>query len=414
MLAKISPKQDYQILFFLCWFAYFSAYIGRLNYSAALPAILNENYFAMGPLGIIATVFFLTYGLGQLINGILGDYFPPEKMIFSGLLISAFSNLLMIWQQSLIVMIIFWGINGFAQSMIWSPMMRFFCLYIADKSYRDKSIINMSTAVAMGTLGAYSLSGLVLSFFPWQGIFIASGLWLLAAAVLWKIISSYLTNRLPKMLPSQNPQEETVMLGRKFFCTLPFALIVFTVMIQGIIKDGLTNWTPVYFQEIFCLDAAKAVFITMLLPVFNLIGVYFSAWLNKKSRNELKTAVWLFSLAVLCLALLYLVNKPCPYLAAVLLAAVSALTLGINTMLISLYPLNYAKEGKVSTITGLLNACGYLAAALGCLFIGYGAEKWGWNDIILLLLGGNVLAVLALSIVRRDNIYKRQKSPLST
>lgn len=42
-MRKIENSRDAQLLFLLCWFAYFTSYIGRLNYSSAMTAMIQED-----------------------------------------------------------------------------------------------------------------------------------------------------------------------------------------------------------------------------------------------------------------------------------------------------------------------------------------------------------------------------------
>lgn len=62
-----------KLLFWLCWIAYFSTYIGRLNYSASLMGIILSEGFSKGQAGMIGTAFFFAYGAGQFVSGFLGD-----------------------------------------------------------------------------------------------------------------------------------------------------------------------------------------------------------------------------------------------------------------------------------------------------------------------------------------------------
>lgn len=64
-------------LFLLCWFAYFSAYLGRLNYSVALAGMVESDLFTKSDAGLIGMAYFLMYGFGQIISGFLGDRVSP-------------------------------------------------------------------------------------------------------------------------------------------------------------------------------------------------------------------------------------------------------------------------------------------------------------------------------------------------
>lgn len=86
-MRKIDNSRDAQLLFLLCWFAYFTSYIGRLNYSSAMTAMIQEAVLTKSQAGFISMVYFFAYGIGQFCNGMLGDRFHPGKMIFVGLAI---------------------------------------------------------------------------------------------------------------------------------------------------------------------------------------------------------------------------------------------------------------------------------------------------------------------------------------
>ena len=118
----LSSKQTQQVA--IMWGTYAAFYLGRLNLSPALPAIAATLGLGMGKVGILGTIFFWTYAIGQIINGQLGSIVRPQWMIFSGLLLVAIANIGFAFQTSLVLMAILWGINGFAQSMGWGPMLR--------------------------------------------------------------------------------------------------------------------------------------------------------------------------------------------------------------------------------------------------------------------------------------------------
>lgn len=65
--------------FVACWAAYCASYLGRINYTAALTAIVADGVFSKSHAGFIGTVYFFCYGAGQIFSGILGDRVSPYK-----------------------------------------------------------------------------------------------------------------------------------------------------------------------------------------------------------------------------------------------------------------------------------------------------------------------------------------------
>ena len=75
--GSITNVKTMKTLFLLCWFAYVCTYLGRLNYSACLIEIVATEGWTKGQAGLIATGFFTTYGLGQLVSGYIGESLSP-------------------------------------------------------------------------------------------------------------------------------------------------------------------------------------------------------------------------------------------------------------------------------------------------------------------------------------------------
>jgi OPA family glycerol-3-phosphate transporter-like MFS transporter len=107
------------LIFIACFAAYSASYMGRMNFSAALPEIITSGLFTKPQAGIIGSAFFCVYGACQIINGFLGDKISPFKMIITGTFLSGVANTLMTFCTSNVSMAIVWGFNGFALSLLW-------------------------------------------------------------------------------------------------------------------------------------------------------------------------------------------------------------------------------------------------------------------------------------------------------
>ena len=150
-MRRIESPKVARLLFLLCWFAYFTSYIGRLNYSSAMTAMIQEAVLTKSQAGFISMVYFFAYGIGQFCNGMLGDRFHPGKMIFTGLAIAAGANLCMGFVSGFGAMAVVWGINGYAQAMIWPPVIRIFAEMVS-REQKMKFCVNIVSSQVVGTL----------------------------------------------------------------------------------------------------------------------------------------------------------------------------------------------------------------------------------------------------------------------
>ena len=170
-------------------------------------------------------------------------------------------------------------------------------------------------------------------------------------------------------------------------------------MLHGGLKDGVTSWVPSMIQSNFGASPAFAAAVSMALPLVNLTGAYGAGWLDRRVfRNEVKTSAALFAGALACLLVLPAAVKHSLPLSVALLAATTALMLGINTMFINVMPVRAGRRAGAAFLSGSLNAITYLGAAIATWGIGAAAQGFGWGAVLVLwaVMAGTALAVCLL------------------
>ena len=391
-MRRIESPKVAQLLFLLCWFAYFTSYIGRLNYSSAMTAMIQETVLTKSQAGFVSMVYFFAYGIGQLCNGILGDKFHPGKMIFTGLAIAAGANLCMGFVGGFGAMAVVWGINGYAQAMIWPPIIRIFAEMVS-KEQKMKFCVDIVSSQVLGTLASYLLAAGVMWLIGWRAAFGAAAICLGVMAVVWITGFGKIENcgKDPEKATadvdrSENKEytdEKTVDVGKQAWLGSGILMVLFPVIIHGMLKDGVTTWVPTYITETFFTSPAFSILVTTVLPVVNLTGAYVAQYLYKKCKNqEAAAAVWLFLIAVLALAGIWIGKDTSMILTVVLFAVTTASMMGVNTLFVNLFPLRYEAMGKVSTVSGFMNCMAYVGTAVSTFTIGVLVEQRGWNVTI--------------------------------
>lgn len=405
MNDKIEEPRIAQRLFLLCWMVYFSAYLGRLNYSSAMTVMIRDLIITKSQAGFISMIYFFAYGIGQLINGFIGDRLNSKKMITYGLTVSAIMNLLMSLSRNFLVMSIVWCINGYAQSMIWPPIIRIFSERLEMKS-KLKYSVDIASSQPAGTLASYLLSVAILSFFNWQYVFFAAGILLLIVVFIWnsgyRTIEKYLGILDGKMKENDTDgfEKSTAnapkqMNFKGLICGSGILMFVIPIFVHGILKDGVVSWVPTYISETFHVDASISILLTTLIPLINLSGAYMGRYIFIKMKNdEVKAAIFFFAVAVSMLSVLYLFGNRYIILTALILSVITASMMAINTLLISLYPLRFEKQGRVATVSGFLNAMAYLGTALSTFTIGILVQNKGWNGTILSWIFVTIIALI--------------------
>ena len=85
-MKKLYTHHSIYLLFAVCWLSYFSAYLGRLNFTACIAAINEAENLSKLELGRVSSAFFVCYGGAQLFSGLLADRLRPRLLVAVGLL----------------------------------------------------------------------------------------------------------------------------------------------------------------------------------------------------------------------------------------------------------------------------------------------------------------------------------------
>lgn len=414
-----------KFLFVLCWIAYAFNYIGRYNYSACMSSMIADGVIPNAGSGVISALFLVSYGGGQFVNGIFGDKISPKYMIGTGLALSAIANFLMGFSHSFVFSCVIWCFNGYACSMLWSPIIRLFAEFmIAKQSMR--AVLDISTAIPAGSLMAFGVSALLLKLFTWRRVFVGCAFIVAFAALLWFVGCSTPKMReyLSKIVDVKTKIGEgncraqesggKSKNGANGVAILLATGVVFTiaaVFCNGLIKESVTQFVPKYLSDVFSVTGSAAAAVTMILPIVNIAGAYAArAVMIKAKNNEFAAAGILFAVSTVSSVLLNYTEKSGIVLAVLLIAVTTSTMLGVNTLLLSYIPLSYSRVGLSSSLTGVLDALAYIASALAAFVFGEISNMSGWGTVTI--LWGIIGTVGILICIAEVPIWAKSKDRL--
>lgn len=396
----LKSNKKSKLLVAALWLVYAASYFIRTCYAAAIAPIVNDGHFNKGEIGLVGTAFFICYGVGQLISGLIGDKVNPFFMIVFGAAAGGLCCFLMPLADSFVLMLIIWGINGFFQSMLWSPILRIFSETI-DKSLSKKAILNISLSLPVGTVCAYLISTFIIKYSGWQLVFVCGGIVIVLSAIflLWTLAyakKDFVKARL--QLAEVNNHSETTN-SRKSLVGLAVLSGLFVIVVpsflHGMMRDGITNWVPTMITELYGVSPSFSVFLTIVLPIFNSFGAYAVVPLYKKlGENEMKTAAVIAIMALAPLLLLLFMNRLPVYVIIVLLALTTSVMYALNYLIISLIPVRFSKYSFTSGVSGILNSAAHIGCAVSSYGFGAVAEKAGWNAVIIVWIAAALMTAL--------------------
>ena len=370
---------------------YFASYICRVNYAAVLAEIIQALSVSKSAASIAITGAFITYGVGQISSGFLGDKIPARWVIFTGLSGSALCNVLTGLSGNISVMTVIWCVNGFFQSMIWPPLIMLLARNLKGEDYKRGSVIVIGGS-SLATIMIYLVAPLLIRLGGYTTVFYASALITFVIAVIWIVLSRNI--EISGETAAQTAELKT---GNLFGLMARSGLIpIFVVIVSmGTLRDGITTWLPVYINQVYHLDTSTSILSSVILPIFTVVCLLIASRLHRRVPNELSASVIIWAAALAASAVL-LLTKDSVRLAAVMMTAFMVGCMhGINFMLISHMPDRFVKYRWLSTISGIVNSFTYVGSALSAYGFAYLTEKSGWTAT---LISWCVICVIGLAI----------------
>lgn len=398
-----------KILSLLCPLIYFASYMTRKNYSIVMADIIISEGISNADASLAATLSLVSYGIGQIISGILGDRFKPQNIILCGLSLTTAMNLAMPLTDDFTLRSIIWFINGFAQSMLWPPLVRIMAETMDSKTY-NRVCTNVNVAGISGTVLLYiTASAIWIKYFNWKYVFFSSALVSGVIAVIWVIGFSKATkgtDLFRSVKGKEKGEKKQNTLSAKALLMSGFLLIAIAIICQGALRDGITDWVPTFIINTFSLESGSAILKSVIIPVFSVISVKLVGIINGKFvKDEVKAGTITFLAGALGCLLLLFIYKENQYVTLILAALITCFMHGVNYFLICIVPARFEKYNAVSTMSGIINSLTYVGSAAATYGFGAVSDNFGWNTVLVSWVAvaviGTVTALLAIKPWRR-------------
>ncbi|MBO5853061.1 MAG: MFS transporter [Clostridia bacterium] len=359
---------------------YFFSYAMRLDYSASLVAIVNDLNVSNTVASAAITGSLITYGIGQILFGFIGDRLSPIKIISFAMLGTILVNVLVSVFSNIFVIAFLWCLNGVFQAMIWPPLCRFVAEHTRSEEY-SSAITLVGLSASTGTIFVYLLVPVILNITIWRNVFRCMAILGVIIMLVWML----LTRGLKKVNAATEQAEAKSDLSLLKIIVISGLCPIFLIIIsQGFLRDGIQTWLPSMINSEFNLSESSSVLSASVLPILSMISVLISNFIYLRIKNELKTAAIMFTSAAVTTLPLAL-GAPMPVFLSIFLAAlISGAMHGVNHMLIALAPKRFYKYGMMSTFSGILNAFTYVGASLSTYGFAAVSDNFGWGAVRIL------------------------------
>lgn len=371
----------------LCYLSYTSIYIARLNLSMASPALIESDIMNKAQIGLLGSIFSVVYACGRLVNGSIGDWVMPWIMIASGLFLCGAGNLVISYFPPYAAMMILWGINAFAQSMLWSSILKIIS-GLTEGQTAKKITSAMVTSVAFGNIMGIIVNSALISRFGMRYAFLVPG----CMTLFFCLMTACFLRGIGERKRGEKPRSVFGVLREK-----SIRAAILPAMMHGVMKDNISLWMTVYFVDKFVIDLNRSAYFVLFIPIIGFVGrtIYPLVYKLCGGREHVASVFGFVVCFLACIPLT--LGIPSAVLAVICLSLIYAAVSVINTSFLSIFPMQFVKEGNVSSVSGIMDFATYLGAGIGSAIYGWSITKFGYEPMYA---SWAIFSVLSIFLMR--------------
>jgi OPA family glycerol-3-phosphate transporter-like MFS transporter len=402
---------------------YLFYYTGRLAIGHAMPLMGDDLGYSKEQLGWLTAAALAAYGVGQAINGNVGDRWGARRMVSAGAIGSMSLCWLFSFLDAAFWLVVVWAVNGFVQSMGWAPGGRLISQWWPHER-RGFAFGMYMLAAASATVLVWCSSYAVLALMDehdsarWRWLFRLPTLALGAAGVLFFMLvrdrpEDVGLSPLEEPLEQQGANADVTLPGHSTWLSryltvlgnVGFLLAATVIVFQSFARYGLLTWSATYYAEAG-IPVNEALLLTLSLPVGMGLGAVAGGVMSDRWFRERRGAVaaMFLTLAAFCFLLIYLnpISQSGERTVGIVLMFLSGFFVyGAQGPLWAMCP-DLVGKNNSGTALGLMDALAYAGAAAQGPILGAivdSRQSSGFAAVFLLLAAvagaGSLLALVS-------------------
>lgn len=383
-----------------CIFTYVVNYYLRHILSVLTPTLLSTGNFSMVHIANLSSAYMIFYAVGQLINGFLGDFFSPKNMVSIGLYVSGGAMSVFPFVHGDLLQIVCFACFGFGLAMLRGPLMKI--ISENTKSNHARLIcVFFSFASFVGPLLA---SGFAL-IKQWNLTFFIAG----AVAIVFGFVAFLVLSVMEKKGLISYIKTETKGIS-SIFAVFNIKNIVFYIIVACIVEiaaASISQWLTTFLTIPlgFSKETANVIYsgISICRSFMPFVALIIFRAIKEKDIPMMRVT---FSVAAVMFALL--IVAPNQWMSIAFLAVALMSMSCTSALLWSIYIPSLGKTGRVSSVNGVIDCIGYIAAAGANLLFANVMSNIGWNTVYILWASIGVVGLSTTFIFNKKSKTTKQ------
>lgn len=411
------------------YIGYVLYYLTRRTYSCVMPFLIEDLGCEKSHLGLLSSVFAITYGVSKFLSGGMADRCNPRYFMSVGLILTGVMNIFFGLSSSITILAIFWGLNGWFQGWGAPPCARLLTYWFSQKERGSWwGIWNTSHS-----LGGFLIPFIVVycaNFLGWRAsIFVPS--------IICIVGGFFLMNRLrdtPRSLGlptiekfkddsqiSEDKEDQKISIKEMLFT---YVLSNRLIWILGssyffvyFVRMALADWGVLFLTQSKGYSVMAASVAIACFEAGGIIGSLVAGWVSDKVYLGRRGPVSaLFCMGVSCVVLALWAIPGQLSLIHWSLFFVSGFLIFGPQMLVGIAAVELSDKRAAGTATGFVGWIAYLGAAVSGYPLGVVIDKWNWHGFIwVIAVAGFISTALLLPLwkVKTNNHSRGNIEPVS-
>ncbi len=374
-------------------------YLTRKNFSYAMPAIITDLGWDKADIGLMGTLFYLTYGISKFISGIVSDRSNPRYFMGLGLIATGIINILFGLSSSIVALSILWVLNAWFQGWGWPACSKLLTTWYS-RSERGGWWSVWNTAHNLGGAMIPIIVGYTVLHYGWRYSFFIPGVIAVIVGCLlcWRLRDKPTTMGLPSIghwrkdyleIAHENTGKglsQKQILARYVLSNKYIWLLGLSYILVYIVRTAINDWGNLYLTEQYGYSLITANSALSLFEIGGFLGSLVAGWGSDKifSGNR-GPMILLFSMGIfLSVAALWLMPIASFALQAVCLFAIGFFVFGPQ-MLIGMAAAECSHKDSVGAATGFVGLFAYMGAALAGYPLAIITQHFHWTGFFVVI-----------------------------
>lgn len=380
-------KRNAKIIGFITVMSYIANYFLRNMLGVLTPSMLNESFYTKEYIAILSSSYMVSYAAGQLLNGVLGDILKPKNMVLIGLLAAGTVMIIFPFAGSNVLQIACFLILGYSLSMLRGPLMKI----ITENTEPDHAriiCVFFTFASCVGPL----IASIIAMIFNWQAAFVAAGVLTFLVGVGAYLSLTYLENR---GIVSYNQLKEISASGLlEVFKIKDISFYLIIVSLAEVFGTTLTFWMPTILNEYILLSKNASNFVFSFIAFMSAVMPFITLTIYKL-MNENDVLLIRLSFCITAASFAGMLIIPFGICKVIFLLIIKMMNGIITALLWSIYIPGLGKTGRVSSINGIMDCTGYIAASIATSVFAFAVTNLGWSGSIIVWVLMSALGIIA-------------------